>query len=114
MSAVKEGEKVVAMKDDVILLAHGSGGKLSQDLVQRVFVRYFENPTLLRLDDAAVVGLGMYLFLELCPPDVVQEHKEALQLVVEGKWRDLEADEVMDNTDDSSDPQVIEGEFRDK
>ena len=43
------------MKDDVILLAHGSGGRLSQNLVERLFLRHFENPTLLRLDDAAVV-----------------------------------------------------------
>jgi hypothetical protein len=33
------------------------------------------------LDDAAVVGLGMYLFLELCPPDVVDEHLHQLRNV---------------------------------
>ena len=26
------------------------------------------------LDDAAVVGLGMYMFIELCPPEIVEEH----------------------------------------
>jgi hydrogenase expression/formation protein HypE len=45
------------MSDDVILLAHGSGGKLSHDLVERLFVRHFDNPTLLRLDDSAVLDL---------------------------------------------------------
>ena len=30
------------------------------------------------LDDAAVVGLGAYLFIELCPPNVVQEHMKSL------------------------------------
>jgi hydrogenase expression/formation protein HypE len=45
------------MSHDVILLAHGSGGRLSHDLVERLFVRYFDNPTLLQLDDAAVVDL---------------------------------------------------------
>ncbi|MEW6403847.1 MAG: hypothetical protein AB1649_18790 [Chloroflexota bacterium] len=30
------------------------------------------------LDDAAVVWLGSYLFIELCPPDVVQEHMQNL------------------------------------
>ena len=45
------------MSGDVILLAHGSGGKLSHDLVEQLFVRYFENPTLLQLDDAAVVPM---------------------------------------------------------
>ncbi len=44
------------MNDDVILLAHGSGGKLSHDLVERLFVRHFDNPTLLQLDDSAVLG----------------------------------------------------------
>jgi hydrogenase expression/formation protein HypE len=45
------------MSGDVILLAHGSGGKLSHDLVEQLFVRYFENPTLLQLADAAVVPM---------------------------------------------------------
>jgi hydrogenase expression/formation protein HypE len=43
------------MTDDVILLAHGSGGKLSHDLVERLFARHFANPILLQLDDSAVV-----------------------------------------------------------
>jgi uncharacterized membrane protein YkvA (DUF1232 family) len=30
------------------------------------------------LDDAAVVWIGTSLFIELCPPDVVQEHRDAL------------------------------------
>jgi hypothetical protein len=30
------------------------------------------------LDDIAIVGLGAYLFVELCPQDVVQEHMQAL------------------------------------
>jgi hydrogenase expression/formation protein HypE len=45
------------MTDDVIHLAHGSGGKLSHDLVDRLFVHHFDNPTLLQLDDAAVVDV---------------------------------------------------------
>ncbi len=31
------------------------------------------------IDDAAVVGLGYYFFIELCPPNVVQEHLKALE-----------------------------------
>jgi hydrogenase expression/formation protein HypE len=46
------------MSDDVILLAHGSGGKLSHDLVESLFLRYFDNPTLLQLEDSAVVSLS--------------------------------------------------------
>jgi hydrogenase expression/formation protein HypE len=43
------------MKDDVILLAHGSGGTLSHDLIERLFAHHFANPTLLRMDDSAVI-----------------------------------------------------------
>ena len=45
------------MTYDVVLLAHGSGGQLSHELVERVFVRHFSNPALLQLDDAAVVDI---------------------------------------------------------
>jgi hydrogenase expression/formation protein HypE len=45
------------MNDDVILLAHGSGGRLSHELVQRLFVRHLSNPALLPLDDSAVLTL---------------------------------------------------------
>ena len=45
------------MSDELILLAHGSGGKLSHDLVEKVFVRHFDNPTLLQLEDSAVVPI---------------------------------------------------------
>jgi hypothetical protein len=31
------------------------------------------------IDDAGVIWLGMYLFVELCPPDVVEEHLAALK-----------------------------------
>jgi hydrogenase expression/formation protein HypE len=43
------------MKIDRILLSHGSGGKLSAELVQTVFVSAFGNPALARMDDSAVV-----------------------------------------------------------
>jgi len=37
-----------------ILLAHGSGGKLAHDLVEKVLVKPLSNPLLDRLDDSAV------------------------------------------------------------
>ena len=40
---------------DTILLAHGSGGTLSHELVERLFLRYFRHPALLRLDDSAIL-----------------------------------------------------------
>lgn len=30
------------------------------------------------IDDAAVAMIGMYAFVELCPPDVVAEHRAAI------------------------------------
>lgn len=30
------------------------------------------------LDDAAILWLGSYIFTELCPPEVVEEHQKAL------------------------------------
>jgi len=80
-------------------------------LIYLVFPDFFPlNP----LDDALVVGLGTYMFIELCPPEVVQEHKDALRRVVDGQWRDMGADEDVINPDDAQDPQVIEGGFRQK
>ena len=43
--------------EDKILLAHGSGGKLSQDLIQS-FLPELSNPVLDRLEDAAVLDLS--------------------------------------------------------
>jgi hypothetical protein len=44
------------------------------------------------LDDAAVIWLGSYLFVELCPPAVVSEHMRALTSVVDAEWRELDDD----------------------
>lgn len=41
------------MADEKILLAHGSGGKLSHDLIKQVFLPRFSNPFLAPLDDSA-------------------------------------------------------------
>jgi len=46
------------MQEDRILLAHGSGGKLMQELIQTLIVPPFKNPILEMLDDAAVMNLG--------------------------------------------------------
>lgn len=54
------------------------------------------------LDDGLVVWLGGYLFVELCPDEVVEEHREALQ-------KPLTKDATV--TDSPTD--VVEGSFRD-
>ncbi len=43
---------------DKILLAHGSGGKLSHELVEKNFLRALANPILAKLDDSAVFELS--------------------------------------------------------
>ena len=43
---------------DRILLGHGSGGKMTADLVARYFLPAFRNPYLDRLDDQAVLDIG--------------------------------------------------------
>jgi uncharacterized membrane protein YkvA (DUF1232 family) len=62
-------------------------------------------PVIGALDDAAVLWLGVTLFVALCPEDVVQEHLNALHKVVGATWRDAPAKE--------ENGEVIEGVSRD-
>ena len=41
-----------------IVLGHGSGGKLSAELIEKVFVSRFRNATLEKMDDQAVLAIG--------------------------------------------------------
>ena len=43
---------------DTILLGHGSGGKLSAELLRDIFLPAFQNPTLSRLNDQAIVSIN--------------------------------------------------------
>lgn len=45
------------MKQDTILLAHGSGGTLMHKLISGLFASKFDNPILAKLDDAATFEL---------------------------------------------------------
>jgi hypothetical protein len=56
------------------------------------------------VDDAMLVWIGTYLFVELCPPDVVAEHRAALQQVISGEWRDPQ----------QPDDEIIDAEFREQ
>jgi uncharacterized membrane protein YkvA (DUF1232 family) len=58
-----------------------------------------------QLDDLAVILLGLKLFIELAPPDVVREHLRALGARID-EWR------VVENEGDSEPTTVIEGEYR--
>jgi hypothetical protein len=48
--------------------------------------------------------LGGYLFLELCPPEIVQEHMQAINQVIPGTWEDPK----------EMDSEIIEGEYWEK
>ena len=74
-------------------------------------VLYFFIPDLIigPIDDALIVGIGTYLFIELCPPHIVEEHREALRNVVDGKLSEVDEDRIPIYEDE-----IIEGEFRDE
>lgn len=61
------------------------------------------------LDDAAIVGLAMYLFVELCPESVVEEHRQRLQGVMDAQWS-----EPRPSGSAVEHEEVIEGEFREE
>ncbi len=48
------------------------------------------------LDDAIILWLGSTVFVELCPPEVVSEHEEAIRNILHGEWRDPDPGEVID------------------
>ncbi len=48
------------------------------------------------VDDVAILWAGSYFFIELCPPEIVQEHVDALESVVEGEFREVTDDDQGD------------------
>jgi len=46
------------MKYDKILLAHGGGGLLTNEIIRETFLPYFQNDLLGRLEDGAVLNVG--------------------------------------------------------
>ena len=57
------------------------------------------------IDDAAVIWLATYLFVELCPPNVVQEHMEALNATRKVM------DSYQETSQDDMHGEVIDGEI---
>lgn len=45
------------------------------------------------IDDAAIIWIGAYLFVELCPPDIVAEHQRELEAVIEGQFREVDEED---------------------
>jgi uncharacterized membrane protein YkvA (DUF1232 family) len=54
------------------------------------------------LDDAVVVWLGGYLFIELCPEGIVNEHREAIRKAI-----------AEEHADEEPQKEVIDAEFDD-
>ena len=53
------GRRRAVLRDELITLAHGAGGKATRDLVEALFLEELGNETLSRLGDAAVIpGAG--------------------------------------------------------
>lgn len=48
------------------------------------------------VDDALIIWLGTYLFVELCPQEVVQEHMKQLRGAVPGGEQDAAIHDVVD------------------
>jgi len=46
---------------NTILLGHGSGGKLTSDLIKKSFIKYFDNPVLKAMTDSAVININAKL-----------------------------------------------------
>jgi uncharacterized membrane protein YkvA (DUF1232 family) len=74
-------------------------------LVYLVFPLDFPGP----IDDAAVIALGMYLFIELSPQDVVEEHRQILRGITPGTagFQEPQHSEYQESD-------VIEAEFREE
>jgi hypothetical protein len=60
------------------------------------------------IDDAAIIWLSTYLFVELCPPDVVQEHSDAIEKIVRATSRNLDESQP---GDDFSEEDILDGEI---
>ena len=74
-------------------------------------VLYFFIPDLILgpIDDALIMGIGTYLFIELCPPHIVEEHRQALKNMVDSELSDVDKDRIPIHEDE-----IIEGEFLDE
>ena len=58
------------------------------------------------IDDAFIIWLGTYLFVELCPPGIVQEHMQKLERELSGNLSD-----PPNQADALKDEEIIDAEF---
>ena len=60
------------------------------------------------IDDLVIACLAVYLFVELCPPEIASEHQRAIENVLAGEWRDAPEEKPI------ADEDIIEGEFHER
>jgi uncharacterized membrane protein YkvA (DUF1232 family) len=66
------------------------------------------------IDDTAVLGLGMYMFVEFCPKDIVEEHLKELKQTIPGEWHDIPQKDEEPLEKPINKDNIIEAEYRDK
>jgi uncharacterized membrane protein YkvA (DUF1232 family) len=66
------------------------------------------------IDDAAALGLGMYLFIEFCPKDIVEEHLNSLEDIIPGRKKDKASEEQEAEDALFKHENIIDAEYHDK
>lgn len=61
------------------------------------------------VDDALLIWLSTYLFVELCPPEIVEEHAQQIDHTLSGKF-----DPSQPSSEPFKDEDIIDGEIVDK
>ena len=64
------------------------------------------------IDDAAIIWMSLYIFVELCPPDVVEEHKKAVYGVISAQATDVPSEPPAAPQNSIPEEDIIEGEYR--
>ena len=60
-------------------------------------------PVLGLTDDAGIILGSLWLFIEMCPPDIVKEHLDDLTSVtVKGTWKETEKDKLPEKSGESA------------
>jgi uncharacterized membrane protein YkvA (DUF1232 family) len=67
-------------------------------------------PVLSGMDDLAVAVLGLKMFIEFCPPEVVQEHLRELE-GPHGDWEVADDSDTGGASGEGRAPEVVEGEY---
>ena len=62
------------------------------------------------VDDAFVIWIGTTLFVELCTPQVVEEHMQALRQIQSGQWKDTPQSSSPSSSSNPTD-EIIDGEY---